>query len=55
MADFIAKETREVITPEMIEALATEVEDGYDLSLATVVLVGRPPLKKGAARSPLMT
>jgi len=51
MADFIAKETGEVITPEMIEALAAEAEEGYDLSHATAVRVGRPALEKGIKSS----
>lgn len=44
MAHFVARETSEVITPEMIEALAAEAEDGYDLTQATEVRVGRPAL-----------
>lgn len=54
MADFIAQETGEVITPEMIEALAAEAEEGYDLSLATAMRVGRPALEKGT-KAPLLT
>ncbi len=37
----------EVLTDEDIEALADEAERGYDLSKATKVMIGRPPL--GAA------
>jgi predicted HicB family RNase H-like nuclease len=37
----------EVLTDEDIEALADEAERGYDLSKATKVTIGRPPL--GAA------
>lgn len=33
-----------VLTDELIEALADEAERGYDLSRATRVYVGRPPL-----------
>ncbi len=55
MADVIAQETGEVITSEMIEALAVEAEEGYDLSLARAVRVGRPALEKGSAKSPLIT
>lgn len=50
MAHYVAQETGEVITPEMIEALAAEAEDGYDLTQATEVRVGRPAL--GADRTP---
>jgi hypothetical protein len=55
MADLIAQETGEVITPAMIEALAVEAEEGYDLSLATAVRVGRPALDGGASASPRIT
>jgi len=40
------------MTPEMIDAVASEVEEGYDLSLAREVRVGRPTLGKGASPSP---
>lgn len=52
MANFIAEETGELITPEMIEALAAEAERGYDLTQATEVRVGRPPLSEDATQSP---
>ncbi len=55
MADPIAQETGEVITPDMIEALSAEAEEGYDLSLATAVRVGRPALSGGPSASPRIT
>lgn len=42
MAHFVARETGEGITQEMVEALAAEAEEGYDLTQATEVRVGRP-------------
>jgi predicted DNA binding CopG/RHH family protein len=55
MVDLIAQETGEVITPEMMEALVAEAEEGYDLSVATPVRVGRPALAGGASASPRIT
>lgn len=55
MANLIAQETGEIITPEMVEALAAEVEEGYDMSLATPVRVGRPALEGGTSASPRIT
>ena len=52
MADMRARGTGAAITPEMIEALAAEAEDGYDLMRATPVRMGRPALGGGAAPSP---
>lgn len=52
MAKLIGKESGATITNEMIAALAAEAEEGYDLSLAKKVRVGRPALDKGAAPSP---
>ncbi len=52
MAHLVAKGAQTVMTPEMIAALAVEAEEGYDLSLATGVRVGRPALGKGASPSP---
>ncbi len=37
----------DVLTDEVIEALAREAEEGYDLSLARRERVGRPPLGTG--------
>ena len=51
MAKYIEKESGAPITNEMIAALATEAEEGYDLSLAKKVRVGRPALDEGAAPS----
>jgi len=55
MADLIAQETGEVITRGMIEALAAEAEEGYDLSVAIPMRVGRPALAGGTSTSPRIT
>lgn len=52
MADMRAKGTEARIVPEMIAALAAEAEDGYDLTQATPVRVGRPALGRDVAPSP---
>ena len=55
MAEHIVRGAETTITDDMIDTLAAEAEAGYDLSLGAVVRVGRPPLEKGAARSPMIT
>lgn len=52
MADLVAKGPGTSITPEMIAALAAEAEEGYDLTRATKVRVGRPALGEGVSPSP---
>ncbi len=52
MAHLVAKGSQTAMTPEMIDALAAEAEEGYDLSLAAEVRVGRPTLGKSTSPSP---
>ena len=55
MDDDIVNETGAILTDEMIEALAAEAEEGYDLSGGEIVRVGRPPLDGGLSASPRLT
>ncbi len=55
MERLAGKETGTVITPDMVEALSREAEEGYDLDQGTVVHVARPPLQKGARVSPRLS
>lgn len=52
MADLVAKGPGTPITPQMIAALAAKAEEGYDLTPAARVRVGRPALGKGVSPSP---
>lgn len=55
MADMRARGTGTPITPEMIAALAAEAEEGYDLTQAAPVRVGRPALGHDVVPSPRVT
>ena len=52
MEEYVIKDTGAVLTDEMIEFLAAEAEEGYDLSRSEIVHIGRPPLEEGASESP---
>jgi len=43
MEKYVIKDTGAILTDEMIEFLAAEAEEGYDLSLGEVVHIGRSP------------
>ncbi len=55
MDNDVVKETGAVLTDEMIDALATEAEEGYDLAGSEIVQVGRPALDGGLSESPRLT
>ncbi len=55
MGNRVVKETGAVLTEEMIDALAAEAEEGYDLSRSEIVRAGRPSLDGGSSESPRLT
>ncbi len=55
MGHDVVKGTGAILTDEMIDALAAEAEQGYDLSCSEIVHVGRPALDGGTSESPRIT